>query len=82
MLMHLFRFDGKYYIVIKKIEEINKENNGFFAFFTKRKSVQTYSGLEFLMIRVSNINKNGFCEIAISFDLKPVAEKYNELARK
>ena len=77
MLMHLFRLEGKYYIVVKKIEEESKENKGFFAFFAKRKAIQTYSGLDFLMIRVSNVNKNGFCEIAISFDLKPVAEKFN-----
>jgi hypothetical protein len=70
MLMHLFRLDGKYYIIQKCIEDLKQEkkDKGILSFFSSKKESNNLSKINFLMMRISNTNKNGICELTISFD--------------
>lgn len=85
MLMHLFRLEGRYYIVQKKIDSSDTPNNakgkGILNFFKLAKSVDNYSSMDFSMIRISNVSKNGYCEMVVSYDYEPIEPKFAHNAR-
>ncbi len=83
MVMHLFRLQGKYYIIQKSIEDLEKQKNdkGIFSLFGSKKGMNTFSKINFLMMRISNTNKNGNCEVSISLDYQPIDPKMEKDAR-
>ncbi len=74
LLLHLFKFEDKYYIIQKILTNNDQErlkSKGLLGFLNFMKSHISYSKITFLMIRIANITKNGFSEMIISFDHSP-----------
>jgi hypothetical protein len=62
LLMHLFRFEGRYYIVQKRLEDdaVDKQKEkGILTYLSLNNPINSYSKIKYLMIRVSNLNRNG-----------------------